>query len=152
MSGIYKYPAAEAMTVKEYLNQAPRLDLIIDLKLAQVERLKSLRERVTSILGDTPKGSGRGDRVAEITIKIWSLEEEINRDIDRFVDTKADIRQRIGLVTNDRYRTVLEYRYLLGYKWEKISAIMDIELRWLYRIHGRALQQIHIPNINSKSH
>lgn len=130
------------MTAKEYLNQAPRLDTIIDLKLAQVERLKSLRERVTTIMSDTPKGGGCGDRVVEITNRIWALEEEINRDIDRLVDLKAEIRQRIGLLADERHRAVLESRYLLGYTWEQIAAAMVYDVRHVTRIHGYALMAL----------
>ena len=130
------------MTTKEYLRQAPRLDMIIDLKLAQVERLKSLRERVTASFSDTPKGGGSGDRVAEVTMKIYSMLEDINRDIDAYVDLKADIRKLVSTVQDDRYRMVLEYRYLCCYGWDKIAEIMMYEQRQIFRLHGRALQEI----------
>ena len=130
------------MTTKEYLRQAPRLDMIIDLKLAQVERLKSLRERVTASFSETPKGGGCGDRVAEVTAKIYSMLEDINRDIDAYVDLKADIRKLVSKVQDERYRMVLEYRYLCSYNWEEIAKAMSYDERHVTKLHGWALNHI----------
>jgi len=38
------------------------------------------------------------------------------------------------------YRTLLELRYLSGSKWEEIAEAMSMHVRWVYRMHGRALQ------------
>ena len=130
------------MTTKEYLRQAVRLDTIVDLRLAQLERLKSYRERVTTNFTPTPKSGKGGDRISEITIKIWSLEETINKDIDELVDLKADIRSRIAEVQDERFRMVLEYKYLAGYTWDDIAEAMHMDRRWILRLHGRALQEI----------
>ena len=130
------------MTTKAYLSQARLLDARIDSKLEQVERLRSLSERVTTTLSFSPKGAGGANRTEYCIERIWQLEKEVTEDIDRLVDMKSGIRGAIERVENDKYRLLLEYRYLCGYTWEKIAEKMALELRWVYRIHGAALQKI----------
>ena len=127
------------MTTKDYLRQIKTVDKRIDNKLEQVERLKSLRERVTTVLSDMPKGGGEQDRIAIITQRIFELIEEINEDTDRLVDIKRDVYNRIKAVQDDRYRTILESKYLCYQTWEQIAEDMNIEERWIYYLHGRAL-------------
>ena len=131
------------MTIKEYLRQAPNIDKRIDAKLEQIERLKSLRERVTVVLSDMPKAHRQSDRMREITVRIMELEDEVTADIDNFIDIKSDIRKLIGQVKDERYQRVLEYRYLCGYRWEDIAKEMKYELRNIYYLHGYALKSLH---------
>ena len=49
------------------------------------------------------------------------LEEEINRDIDRLVDLKADITHLIKKLDSHEYQILLEQRYLCYKSWELIS-------------------------------
>ncbi|MDE6666595.1 MAG: hypothetical protein K2K14_10505 [Ruminococcus sp.] len=42
------------MTTKEYLNQAYQIDQRINSKLTQIENLRSLATRVTSVFSDMP--------------------------------------------------------------------------------------------------
>lgn len=132
------------MTTKEYLNKMRTLDRLIDSKLEQIDRLRSLSERVTTTLSFTPKGAGGANRTEYCIERIWQLEKEVTEDIDRLVDMKSGIRGAIERVENDKYRMLLEYRYLCGNTWEQIAEKMRIDLRWVYRMHGRALQEITI--------
>lgn len=132
------------MTTKEYLNQARMLDKRIDSKLEQVERLRALAERTTTVLSSQPKGTSGTNRTEYCVLKIWELEREVNEDIDRLIDLKREIQDAIGLLTDDKYKLLLEYRYLCGNTWEQIAEKMRIDLRWVYRMHGRALQEITI--------
>ena len=132
------------MTTKEYLNKLRTLDKQIDSKLEQIDRLRSLAERVTTTLSFTPKGAGGANRTDYCIERIWQLEKEVTEDIDRLVDMKSGIRGAIERVENDKYRLLLEYRYLCGNTWEQIAEKMRIDLRWVYRMHGRALQEITI--------
>ena len=132
------------MTTKEHLNKMRTLDRLIDSKLEQIDRLRSLAERVTTTLSFTPKGAGGANRTEYCIERIWQLEKEVTEDIDRLVDMKSGIRGAIERVENDKHRMLLEYRYLCGNTWEQIAEKMRIDLRWVYRMHGRALQEITI--------
>ena len=130
------------MTTKEYLNKMRMLDRLIDSKLEQIDRLRSLSERVTTTLSFSPKGAGGANRTEYCIERIWQLEKEVTEDIDRLVDMKSGIRGAIDEVKNDKYKLLLECRYLCGDTWERIAEKMEIEVRWVYELHGRALQEI----------
>ena len=75
-------------------------------------------------------------------MRIIDLEAEINEDVIRLVDTKKDIIHKSKSVDSVEYQTLLELRYLNYMTWEQIAVEMNYELRWLYRVHSRALDAI----------
>ena len=59
------------------------------------------------------------------------------------VQIQAKTKQLQALIDSlpvPEYRTLLELRYLSGSKWEEIAEAMSMHVRWVYRMHGRALQ------------
>ena len=110
------------MTTKEYFEQALTLNKRINSKL---DHLGALREMTTK---------------ASIISKIVDLENEINGDIDRFVDMKREYMRIIREIRNPVFQLVMEQRYLCCRTWEKISEELGYELRSLYRLHGEALK------------
>lgn len=130
-------------TTKEYLSQAFRIDQRIQSKIEQIASLNDLATRATATYSDMP-GSGmrRTDKMEDAVLSIIELENEINRDICKLVDTKKDIVHRIKAVENPEYQTLLELRYLCFKTWEQIAVEMNYELRWLYRLHRRALDAV----------
>lgn len=135
------------MTAKEYLGQAYRLDQRINSKIEQVASLNELATKCTSTLTGMPRNPNRASStMADAVAKIIDLQSEINRDIDRLVDLKREIVTVIKAIKNPEYQTLLEKRYLCFLTWEKIAVDMGYDLRWLYRIHKRALDEIHVPD------
>lgn len=80
--------------------------------------------------------------MADTIHKIIDLQCEINRDIDEMVHLKNQIVHVIDKVKKTDYRMILEKRYLCFQNWEEIAADMSLDLRWLYRLHGRALEAV----------
>lgn len=133
------------MTAKEYLGQAYHIDERIESKLTQVESLKCLATRVTSVFSDMPHSSTPDNhRLEKIIAKIIDLENEIVADIDELVNVKREINKIINSVDNPEHRTLLEMRYLGFQTWEQIAVQLNHDSRHIRRIHGRALQEIKI--------
>lgn len=131
------------MTAKEYLSQARYLDLRINSKIQQVASLNDLATKATSTLTGMPRNPNHASSTMEEAIaKIIDLQAEINSDIDTLVDLKRDLSATIKAVGNTEYQTVLEKRYLCFQSWEQIAVEMGYDLRWLYRIHGKALDEV----------
>ena len=78
----------------------------------------------------------------ETVVKIIDLENEIDRDIDALVNLKREIMRVVNRIEPAEYRTILEMRYLQFKKWEQIALLMSTDLRWVYRMHGRALNEV----------
>ena len=131
------------MTAKDYLSQAKYLDLRINSKIQQVAALNDLATKATSTLTGMPRNPNHATSTMEEAIaKIIDLQAEINSDIDTLVDLKRDLSATIKAVGNTEYQTVLEKRYLCFQSWEQIAVEMGYDLRWLYRIHGKALDEV----------
>ena len=128
---------------KEYLSQAFRIDQRIQSKIEQIASLNDLATRATATYSDMPgSGTHRTDKMEDAVLSIIELENEINKDICHLVDIKKDIVHRIKAVKNPEYQTLLELRYLCFKTWEQIAVEMNYELRWLYRLHRRALDAV----------
>lgn len=133
------------MTAKEYLGQAYRIDERIESKLTQIESLKSLATRVTSVFSDMPHSSTPDNQRLEKTIaEIIDLENEVSTDIDRLIDLKREIKHIINQVQNEKYKTLLELRYLSFWTWELIAVNLNFSIQHTYRIHDEALKKINI--------
>lgn len=130
------------MTVKEYLGQAYRIDQRINSKLEQVGSLRALAAKATSTISDMPHSGSRDVQSMEgIIVKIIDLENEINADIDTLVDLKREIVGIIKAIDNPEYQTLLELRYLCFFSWEKVAVEMDYDLRYLHKLHRKALEK-----------
>ena len=134
--------------MKEYLSQAFRIDQRIQSKMEQskmeqVASLNDLATRATATYSDMPGSETRNlHRMEDAILSIIELEAEINGDICKLVQTKKDIVHKIKAVQNTEYQTLLELRYLCFKSWEQIAVDMGYELRWLYRLHHRALDAV----------
>jgi len=130
------------MTVKEYLDQARYLDMRINSKMQQVESLNELATKATSTITGMPRTpSPATSLMAEAIEKIIDLQAEINCDINELVNLKQGILNTIKAISNIEYQTILEKRYLCFHSWQRIAVAMDYDLRWLYRLHGKALDE-----------
>ena len=138
------------MNAKEYLGQAYRIDQRINSKIEQVSSLRELATKATATITDMPGASTPNvHRMSDVVCKIVALEEEINAEIDRLVDLKAEIVGVIKRVENPEYQTLLELRYLCFYSWEEIAVTMCYNVRTIYRLHDLAVKCVSVPETNT---
>ena len=127
------------MTVKEYLSQAEYLDRLIDVKLEQLEELKKITCSSHGLITVSEGGNNSVSKVHRTVEKICLLEEEINRQIDRYVDVKDGILRLITSVPDLQQRLVLEQHYLQYLTFEQIAENCYMSLRNVQYIHRKAL-------------
>lgn len=125
---------------REGLKSLSGLERTIHSKLDDIERLRSLAERTTTLMTGMPRGGGEQDKYNAIICRIWALEKELDADIDAFVDAHTEISAAIARLPDDRERLVLEMRYLCYRSWERIADALEVGVDMIYKIHGRALQ------------
>lgn len=130
------------MNIKQYLSQAYRLDQIINSKLEQVEVLENMATKVTSnIQAERVSGTKQQSPMENSIVKLIDLKNEINMDIDKLVDLKHELTTFVSQIENPTYRLILELKYIGGHTWEEIAEILNYDLRWIYRLRGKALQE-----------
>lgn len=136
------------MNAKEYLSQAMHIDQRISSKLEQVMKLREAATKATATLSDMPRPDSPNIQAMESTIcKIVDLEREINEDVDRLIDLKAEARRVIQQITEPDQQLVLELRYLCYKPWTEIMSEIGYSEATLYRLHGEALKNIRVPEI-----
>lgn len=128
------------MTAKEYLKQLKTLDNMINAKLLERERIRALATKVTSNLSERVQGSGSGG-IENTVIKITELEIQINADIDKLVDLKAEATQIIDSLEDNKHKVVLSMYYVSNLTFEQVAENTDISSRWVRKIHGKALKK-----------
>lgn len=132
------------MRAKEYLQQLRRLDTVIDQKIKELDDLKVKstciggfdysKERVqTSPSGDAP--------YVRTVSRMIDLNEEINRDIDDFVDRKHKIINEIQSLENTKHIQILFKKYVEHKTFEQISVEMNYTYQYIVLLHGYALKE-----------
>lgn len=132
------------MTAKEYLRRLARFEANIKAKKERLFVLKEMAESVRSpVISDKPKNSpSETSRLEESVMKVISLESEITNDEARLIAEKTKALELIGKLKNPDYQTVLISRYFKNESWDQIASDMFFTERWIYSLHGRALQEL----------
>ena len=78
------------MKAKEYLQQLQKLDIVINQKLQELYELKKLQDiKAIDYTKEKVQSSRQnGANFENVLIKIIDMENEINAEIDRFIDKK----------------------------------------------------------------
>lgn len=132
------------MKAKEFLSQVRSLDVSIQNKLDELEKLRDKTKSVTSPWSDEePVQHTRNVHALEQAIaRIVDLEEEIASDIAFMQVKRAEVMDVISKAGDWQEERLLYLRYFKHECWEKIAVTMNISIRHVYRLHGRALQDI----------
>ena len=128
------------MTAKEYLGQAYSIDRRVNIALEKIAAMKSaLDYKPPSLQGSGGSGSGG---LPEQIARVIDYEQRANRLIGELVSRKFEISQTIDKVADLRLREILVRRYLSFQKWERIAVDMMIDIRWVFRLHQKALSEV----------
>lgn len=128
------------MTAKTYLKQIRTLDIKIDDCMDEMEQLKSLATKVTCAYGgEVVSGSKNPDKMTAVVAKIIKLQEDINRDVDKYVDIKREAIELLSQVENPTHYKILHSRYVLYKTWEQIACEIGFTYQWVCQLHGVAL-------------
>ena len=131
------------LTAKDYLTQAYRIDQRINAKLEQVEQLRTLTRKATASYGGERVSHSRIVSAMEDTIiRLMQSERELNQEIDRLVDLRRDIYEVLHDVQDPELQLLLELRYLCFKNWSEISVALELEDRYVFKLHSRALAEV----------
>lgn len=131
------------MTTKEFLQQYLNAEAAINAKLEEISRLRALATKTTQTLIPDKVQTGNHNRMESILVKIADIERETDKDIDKLHETKKTVQRAILSVKGDRLQTLLQYRYICGYTFEKIAVEMNYS--WIHvvkNLHPKALKSI----------
>ena len=129
------------MTVKEWLNRGWKLEQEIN---ALLEAQRRALDKATSMSKrlDMEKVQQQSGGPENNMISYAEYSRMIDERIDELGGLKQEILQAINSIEDEMQRAILIERYINHKKWGKISVELHCDLRWLYRLHGKALLKI----------
>ncbi len=132
------------MTAKEFLRRARTVDRRVDEAQERVEKLRARLEagRMSRITG-MPRGGVQD--WTETADRLIELERRVNARIRELVRWKLAAMDAIDQVEEARLREVLELYYIDGFTWEQVAQRMELDPRWVFRLHGKALLRVKVP-------
>lgn len=126
------------MSAKEYLQRGWNLNREIEAlqnaKRRSYDRCTSSTVRPSGMPGGTPS--------VDVLSSYVDFSAEIDRQIDRLVGIQREIAAVIGKVQDNRLRMVLTERYICFKRWEAMACELNIDYRWLMRLHKKALRAV----------
>ena len=130
------------MTYEEKVRWLKRYRDALRLEKELREELKDQQTRAcktTAALTGMPGGGGDGQALPRAVESIVAAQQELQAQINLCGATRREVVAALDQVTDARDHEILRRRYLLWQRWEKIAVEMNIELRWVYRRHRRAV-------------
>lgn len=131
----------KSLSAKRYLEQLQELDTKINQNL---ERLAEMKEDTTSAGGidyskERVQTSCSGDKLCNDVTRYVSFEEQINAEIDQFVDAKEQIIKEIRGLRVNNYIQVL-FKVYVQFKSIKVAASeMNMSYPYVREVHRKAL-------------
>ena len=128
--------------VKEWLQRGRKLDAEIkQLEKAKIEAFVRASGGAVDTSVERVQGGG-GNATEKKILKYIEYVKLIDECIEKLTVIKTEILKCINDVDNPTYRAILIAYYVNNQTWEKVAEDMRYNLRWVYRVHKKALKAI----------
>lgn len=134
---------ADMQDVRQFLREVRHGYLHAQMLCERAERYREMAMRATSRI-DAIRTSGTPGRskVETYVLEMIDVHDELQKEMESVLDRSRRAEKLIGLVQDDRYRAVLQFRYLCGMRWEEIAQKLMFTLRWTHKLHRNALDEL----------
>ena len=88
--------------------------------------------------------SARGQAIPRAVERIADAESRLASAYGAALAVRAEVKDAIDTVADPLRRDILTRRYILGQRWERIAAELDRDMRWVLRLHHRAVDDLTI--------
>lgn len=139
------------MKAKEYLQQLQRLNTMINQKIKELGDLRLMSQSVGDIdySKERVQSSPSGDApFVKPVLRMIELEQEINAEIDRFVDEKHEIINQIQALQNPKHIDILYKHYVEFKRLEIVAVEMNFTYQYIVELHGTALKEFQLTHEN----
>ncbi len=135
------------MTAKEYLSQGYRLEQRIKLAKMEIQDLEELAGSPGSPGFEEHFNPNRPSEApfVKIIIRIMDMQDKVNKELDRLLDLKEELKGVIAKVNDKDEQLVLSYRYIYNWTWAQIGEEIYADERTVRRWHNKALSHVVVP-------
>lgn len=111
---------------------------------AEAEEVRSIAEGISINWSGMPGASGGPTKAEKALEALEVLIIHINIDRQDIIAERAEIKNCIESVPDERKRNILRYRYINGFSWAEVAARMGYDKRYLFRMHRDAVDELKI--------
>ncbi len=130
--------------IKEYFNAIQSFEERI--KIIEEERVKlrvlSVRVGGTTEVREVQSSPKNKDKIGELVSTLCDLEVDYVNLINELINRKKDAILKFNSLTDDRWRLVLELRYLKYLQWAEIAEKLNYSSRQVRRYHEHAINEL----------
>lgn len=112
--------------------------------LEELQQLQADATSVSQALSGMPSGGGDGQAIPRAVERIADAESRLVSAYGTALVELGRVKDAIDTVPDPLRRDILTRRYILGQRWEHIAADLDRDLRWVLRLHHRAVDELTI--------
>ena len=109
-------------------------------------RAEKYREMAMQATGRTDairvSGTGERSKVEKYILELWDVHNELQQEIARLMEKSREAEKLIQTLEDDRYRAVLELRYLCAMTWEELADKLHFTVRWAHKLHKEAVEAL----------
>lgn len=125
---------------RDFLNTVRKCGNRVDALVNRINYRKSLLNIRTSHYSNMPKAPRASIRPMEDHIAdLDALEYELKQAMDEYLMAKIQVSDLIGHLECSDQQLVMQKRYVDQKSWEEISQDMQYSVRWVQKLHGKAL-------------
>ena len=130
------------MRAKDFLKQLPKLNKMIENKMADKEQWKSVALGTTSFsTSERVQSTPNPQKMSDAVVRCLDIEAEIDQCIDALVDTKKDVISVIEQLEVTEY-DVLHKVYVQNITLDIVADKYERSYSWATTIHGQALKNV----------
>lgn len=136
-------PMRRKSDAQMWLERVEMMDSIIQNKLVEQKQWKDIALGITANMGgERVQSSGSKSKMADALDKCMDMEDEINAQVDRLIDTKREVVATIEKLDSPMEYNVLHLRYIQYKSLQEIADKYKREYGWATTTHGRALAHV----------
>lgn len=112
----------------------------------ELEDQRSRACKTTAALTGMPGGGGDGQALPHAVESIVEAQQELQAQINVCGAVRREIVAALDQIDDARDHEILRRRYLRGQKFEQIAVEMNLEYRWVRRLHKKCVGKMDILN------
>ena len=117
------------MEAKEFLKRIRKIDILIDNKQREIDKLKRLY-LVNKACGNTEAN------------ELEEYECQLTNQIFYLLETKREVQNIIDQLQDAELIDILYKRYFDYKSWETIASDLFVTFQWVHKLHARALNEV----------
>ena len=112
----------------------------------ELEDQRSRACKTMAALTGMPGGGGDGQALPRAVESIVAIQQELQAQINICGAIRREVVAALDQVADERDHEILRRRYLRGQKFEQIAVEMNLEYRWVRRLHKKCVGKMDILN------